>query len=340
MPPSSSACEFSPVPPISPSAAALLARARGLIDIEIQALDDLKTQLDDGLLAVLDILAACQGRIIVTGMGKSGLIGRKIAATFSSTGTPALFLHPAEGVHGDLGALMASDVVIAISSSGETPEILGVLPLVKRYGLPLIAVTGNLQSTLARRADRTLNIAVRQEACPLGLAPTSSTTVTLALGDVLAILLLERKGFTQEDFALFHPAGTLGKRLLLRVDDIMHTGEALPRVAPHTPFLDTLDEISRQKLGMTLVLGDDGRLAGVVTDGDIRRALVQRRDIHALCAHHVMTPAPQTIDPDALAVSALRLMEQRKITTLAVLDADRRALGVVHMHDILNQGIS
>ncbi|MBK8190336.1 MAG: KpsF/GutQ family sugar-phosphate isomerase [Vampirovibrionales bacterium] len=317
-----------------------MARACAVLDIEIQALQDLKTQLDDSLSAAIGLLANCQGRIIVTGMGKSGLIGRKIAATFSSTGAPALFLHPAEGVHGDLGALTLQDVVIAISSSGETPEILNVLPLVKRYGLPLIAMTGNQKSTLARRADVTLNIAVRQEACPLGLAPTSSTTVTLALGDVLAILLLERKGFTQDDFALFHPAGALGKRLLLRVADIMRAGEALPIITPKTPFLEALDEISGKKLGMALAVNESGQLEGVVTDGDIRRALTQRRDIHTLLAGEMMTRAPQTIDPDALAVSALRLMEQRKITTLAVVDAHHAPIGVVHMHDILNQGVS
>jgi arabinose-5-phosphate isomerase len=319
---------------------ALLAKARGVVDVEIQALEDLKNQLDDQFVQAVELIEACKGRVIITGMGKSGLIGKKIAATLSSTGTPSYFLHPAEGSHGDLGMLMKQDIVIAISNSGETPEILGILPLVKRFGVPLIGMTGKATSTLAQQSDLVLNIAVRQEACPLGLAPTASTTATLALGDTLAVVLLERRGFSEEDFAMFHPAGNLGKRLLLRVQDVMHTGQSLPLVSLDTPFLDALMEASQKKLGMAIVQDRQGVMVGVLTDGDVRRALTRFTDPRSIPLEEVMTRAPKRVEPDELAVTALRRMEEHKITVLISCSPDGQPIGAVHMHDILKTGIS
>ena len=319
---------------------ALLAKARGVVDIEIQALEDLKSQMDDHFVRAIEMIEACSGRVIVTGMGKSGLIGKKIAATLSSTGTPSYFLHPAEGSHGDLGTLMKQDVVIAISNSGESPEILGILPLLKRFGVPLIAMTGKLNSTLAQQSDVTLNIAVRQEACPLGLAPTASTTATLALGDTLAVVLLERRGFSEEDFAMFHPAGSLGKRLLLKVKDVMHSGDALPLVKMDTPFLDALMEVSLKKLGMAIVVDATGSMQGILTDGDVRRALTRFENPREIAITDVMTSSPKRIEAEDLAVSALRIMEEHKITVLVSCSPDGQPVGAVHMHDILKTGIS
>ncbi len=332
-------------PPSLPQTAAgtdsvLLARARAIIDIEIEALEDLKTQLDANFVQAVELIERCTGRVIITGMGKSGLIGKKIAATLSSTGTPATFLHPAEGSHGDLGVLMKQDVVIAISNSGETPEILGILPLVKRFGVPLIAMTGKPQSTLGRQGDVVLNIAVRQEACPLGLAPTASTTATLALGDALAVVLLERRGFSEDDFALFHPAGALGKRLLLRVSDVMKSGEELPVVDLHTSFLDALMEVSLKKMGIAIVVDAQRRVQGILTDGDVRRALTRYAQVSDIVLADVMSRAPKQVNPDDLAVTALRKMEEHKITVLLCCNAEGQPIGAVHMHDILQTGIT
>jgi arabinose-5-phosphate isomerase len=327
-------------PQAATPAEAMLARARSIVDIEIQALEELKAQLDDNFVKTVELIEQCTGRVIITGMGKSGLIGKKIAATLSSTGTPAYFLHPAEGSHGDLGMLMKQDVVIAISSSGETPEILGILPLVKRFGVPLIAMTGKLNSTLAKQSDFILNIAVQQEACPLGLAPTASTTATLALGDTLAVVLLERRGFTQDDFAMFHPAGNLGKRLLLKVADVMQHGDALPLVTLDTPFLDALMQVSLKKLGMAVIVNENGLIEGILTDGDVRRALTRFPDPRQIALHEIITRSPKLINADELAVTALRLMEEHKITVLVCCQPDGRPHGVVHMHDILKTGIS
>lgn len=319
---------------------AVLARARAVLDIEIQALEDLKSQLDDNFLKAIELIEACTGRVVITGMGKSGLIGKKIAATLSSTGTPAYFLHPAEGSHGDLGILMKQDLVLAISNSGETPEILGILPLVKRFGVPLIGMTGKMDSTLARQSDVALNIAVRQEACPLGLAPTASTTATLAMGDTLAVVLLERRGFSAEDFAMFHPAGALGKRLLLRVSDVMHQGAELPLVSLDTPFLEALVEVGSKKMGMAVVVDENRRMQGILTDGDIRRALTRFADPRSIQLTDVITRAPKLVQPDDLAVTALRLMEENKITVLVSCDEAGHPIGAVHMHDILKTGIT
>jgi arabinose-5-phosphate isomerase len=327
------------LPEVKP-AEAVLARARGVIDVEIQALEDLKAQLDGRFIKAIEMIEACTGRVIITGMGKSGLIGKKIAATFSSTGTPAYFLHPAEGSHGDLGLLTRQDVVLAISNSGETPEILGILPLIKRFGVPLISMTGRLGSTLAQQSDVVLNISVRQEACPHGLAPTASTTATLALGDTLAVVLLERRGFSPEDFALFHPAGSLGKRLLLKVKDVMRQGDELPIVPENAPFLDALLEASRKKMGMAMVVDTQGRLQGLLTDGDIRRALLRFNDPRGIQLKDVITRTPRTAAPEELAFAALRRMEEHQITVLVICSPEGMPIGAVHMHDILRTGIS
>lgn len=325
---------------------ATLSRARAVVDVEIQALEDLKNQLNDDFFKAIELIETVPGRVVVTGMGKSGLIGKKIAATLSSTGTPAFFLHPAEGSHGDLGVLTSQDVVIAISNSGETPEILNVLPLIKRLGLPLIAMTGKPESTLGKQSDAVLNVAVRQEACPLNLAPTASTTSTLVMGDALAVVLLERKGFTPDDFALVHPAGSLGKRLLVTVNDLMHTGEDLPLISLETPFLEALVEITAKKLGIGIIIDNSQAVQGILTDGDIRRALTKQAegvDISAIKLKDIMTESPMTITPEELAVSALRKMEEKKITVLLVKSAEdstNNSLGVIHMHDILKTGIS
>jgi arabinose-5-phosphate isomerase len=317
----------------------MLEKARWVLALERDAIDRVAQQLDERFNQVVSILEQCHGRVILTGMGKSGLIARKIAATFSSTGTPAYFLHPGEGIHGDLGMMMPEDVVIAISNSGETPEILQVLPVVKHLGLPLVALTGNPSSTLARRAQVMLDVSVEQEACPLNLAPTASTTVTLALGDALAVVLMARKGFTPNDFAVFHPAGSLGKRLLLMVADVMHTGQAIPKVQLGASFKEALLEITLKKMGMTLVLNDAGHTIGVITDGDIRRVLTRSLDLDTLQVDDVYTPDPKSIDRDALAASALALMETHQIMVLVINTTDGFPEGIVHMHDLLRTGI-
>ena len=319
---------------------AVIKRAQEIIGIEIEGLQTVQSQLDLSFVRAVQLLKNCQGRVIITGMGKSGLIGKKIAATMSSTGTPALFLHPAEGSHGDFGSVTAQDVIIAISNSGETPELLSILPLIKRFEIPLIAMTGQLQSTLSERADVVLNIAVPQEACSLGLAPTSSTTATLAMGDALAVVLLEEKQFTENDFALFHPAGALGKKLLLTVTDLMHTGDSLPLVDTNASFIDALLTMSEKHLGVAIILDTNKDCLGVLTDGDVRRALMKYRDVHQIELTAVLTKHPKTIESSALVVSALKLMQEHKITVLLVLDKQQKPCGLLHMHDILRAGIS
>lgn len=316
-----------------------LGRVSEIIDIEKKGLSAIQNQLTDDVDIALDLMASCEGRVVVTGMGKSGLIGKKIAATLSSTGTPAIFLHPAEGSHGDLGTVTRSDVVLAISNSGETPEILAVLPLIKRFGLPLISMTGKPQSALAKASTAVLNIAVPEEACSLGLAPTTSTTATLAMGDALAVVLLERKGFTSDDFAMFHPAGSLGKRLLLKVEDVMASGSDVPQVTENTPFIDVLGEINAKTLGMTTVVDGFGRLIGVVTDGDIRRALTSQPNTIAITMADLMGRQPKTITSNALAVEALAMMEAHKITSLIVVEDDL-PVGVIHFHALIREGIA
>lgn len=312
---------------------------RGVLAIEARAVERLMERVDDNFVAACRHMLACQGRIVVIGMGKSGHIGGKIAATLASTGTPAFFVHPAEASHGDLGMITAKDVVLALSNSGETDEILTILPIIKRLGVPLIALTGNPGSSLARNASVHIFVGVEQEACPLGLAPTASTTAALAMGDALAVALLEARGFTSEDFARSHPGGRLGRRLLLLIDDLMHSGERTPRSRPHDPLDRVLLEMTRKGLGMTVVVDAADRVLGVFTDGDLRRALDQRVDLHTCPVAEVMTAPGKTIAPRQLAVEALALMERHKITALPVIDEERQLLGVIHMHDLLRAGV-
>ena len=311
-----------------------LESARRVLRIEAEAIGELLQRLDARFEQAVDLLMSCKGRVVITGMGKSGLIGRKIAATFSSTGTPALFMHPAEAVHGDLGMLMRDDVALAVSYGGETEEIIALLETIKRLGLRMIALTGNPRSTIAMASDVVVDVSVKEEACSLNLAPTASTTVAMAMGDALAIALLDRRGFSPRDFAALHPGGRLGKKLL-RVEDLMHAGEALPRVDVSAKMPDVIYEISKKSLGMTTVVDAAGRLAGVLTDGDLRRLMQQRGAATIdLVVGDCMTKNPQTIAPGELAGSALRIMEDRKITSLVVIDAERKPLGVVHLHDL------
>ncbi len=310
-----------------------LALARKVLRTEADAILSLVSRLDGGFTAAVQLLYECRGRVILTGMGKSGIICRKIAATLSSTGTPAFFLHPAEAIHGDLGVIQADDAVVALSYSGETEELLRVLETIRRLGARLIAITGNPRSTLSQAADITIDCSVAEEACPMNLVPTASTTAALALGDALAMALLVRKGFREEDFASLHPGGKLGKRLM-RVEHLMHTGAELPAVGATTAMRDVIYEMSRKGLGMTCVMDDEGRLAGIITDGDLRRHMAATPDVLGRTAGDVMTRGPVTIDRGMLAVQALSLMEQRKITSLVVVD-DRRAVeGVLHLHDL------
>jgi arabinose-5-phosphate isomerase len=317
----------------------ILQRAREVVGIEAAGVSSLADQLDQSFVRAIDILRRCAGKVVVTGMGKSGLICRKIAATFSSTGTPALFLHAADGIHGDLGMIMKGDVVLAVSYSGETDEILKLIPIVRRLGLELIVITGNAKSALAQAADVTLVAAVKEEACPLGLAPTASTTAALALGDALAVVLLEEKGFGAEDFALRHPGGALGRKLL-RVEELMHRGRQLPTVFQKTPMKETLLEITSKRLGVTGVVDDNGGLVGVITDGDLRRGLETKGSIFHLTAGELMTREPKTIPGDTLAATAVQIMEKHSITSLFVLEnGGRKPIGIVHLHDLLKAGV-
>ncbi len=319
---------------------ALIRRAARVLAVEARGIEELKERIDGRFSRAIDILMQSPGKLILTGVGKSGLIGRKIAATFASTGTPAFFLHPAEGMHGDIGMVRKGDVVIALSNSGETEEIVRLLPIFKRMGLSIIALTGNPDSTLARYADVSLDAGVEEEACPLGLAPTTSTTAALALGDALAVVLFEEKGFSLEDFATLHPGGALGHRLQ-KVEDIMHRGEEVPLVSLETPLKDALFVISSKRLGVTGVVRENGTLAGVITDGDVRRAMARGIDLFTTKAGEIMTRNPKRLVSSELAASALRKMEEFSITSLFVFDErDPEALvGIVHIHDLLKAGI-
>jgi arabinose-5-phosphate isomerase len=308
--------------------------ARRVLRIEAEALAELQRRLDGSFERAVDLLLACKGRVVVIGMGKSGLIGRKIAATFSSTGTPSVFLHPAEALHGDLGMLMRDDVVMAVSYGGETEEIAALLETIKRLGLRMIALTGHPKSTIGAASDVTLDVSVKEEACSLNLAPTASTTAAMAMGDALAVTLLDRRGFSHGDFAALHPGGRLGKRLL-RVENLMHSGDAMPRVSASAKMPDVIYEISKKGLGMTTVVDVEGRLAGILTDGDLRRLMQQRGAATIdLVVGDCMNKSPQTLALGELAGSALRMMEERKITSLVVTDTGRKPLGVVHLHDL------
>ncbi|MFW6021121.1 MAG: KpsF/GutQ family sugar-phosphate isomerase [Guyparkeria sp.] len=314
--------------------------AREVIDIERQAVDALPDRLDQAFVDACRLMLDCEGRVIVTGMGKSGHIGGKIAATLASTGTPAFFVHPGEASHGDLGMITDRDVVIALSNSGETGEMLAILPVIKRLGVGLIAMTGRPESSLAQAADVHLDVGVDREACPLNLAPTASTTATLVMGDALAVALLDARGFQPEDFALSHPGGSLGRRLLLHVRDVMHTGEQLPRVGPRQSVKQALLVMSSGGLGMTAVVDDDGRLLGLFTDGDLRR-LLDRSDFDLDCPiERVMTPDPRTCPANVLAAEAMAMMERDKINGLLVVDEHKRLVGALNMHDLLRAGVA
>lgn len=314
--------------------------AREVLDIESSSIEKLKSRLDEKFVQAIEILYGCKGRIIVTGMGKSGIIGKKIAATFSSTGTPSFFLHPAESTHGDSGVITREDVVLAISNSGETAELLQILPLVKRFDIKLIALTGKSSSTLAQRSDIALDISVEKEACPLGLAPTASTTATLAIGDALAVCLLEKRGFTSEDFLLFHPSGSLGKGILYKVEDLMISGEELPIVAKNSPFLEAIIEISNKKLGVAVVVDENNNTAGILTDGDIRRIIIKNKDVSDVTVADAMTANPKTIDRDAVAAKALQIMEKYSITSIVVTNENQIPVGIIHIHSLLKAGVA
>jgi arabinose-5-phosphate isomerase len=317
-----------------------LKRGRQVLEIEANAILALIDRLDQRFEQAVALLDRCQGRVVVTGMGKSGIIGRKIAATLASIGVPSVFLHPAEGIHGDLGMVSRGDLVIALSNSGETEELLKILPAIKRLGVPMISLTGNVESMLAKNSDVVLDVSVKEEACPLDLAPTASTTATLALGDALAMALLEHKGVKPEDFARFHPGGTLGKRLLLTVEEVMHSDKAIPTVSPTAPLRNVIVEISSKKLGVTTIVDGSGRLLGVITDGDLRRLLeTGGDDLLSRPAEAVMSKHPKTIHRTTLAAEAVGLMERHAITVLIVTDAEQRVEGVVHLHDLLKAGV-
>jgi arabinose-5-phosphate isomerase len=329
----------SPPKPVDLDSAQLLARARRVLEIEVAAVIALQSRLNDSFVNACRLLHDCKGRVVVTGMGKSGHIGNKIAATLASTGTPAFFLHPAEASHGDIGMITHDDVVIAISNSGETVELLTILPVIKRLGVPLIAMTGRLQSTLAKAAAAVLDVSVPEEACPHNLAPTASTTATLAMGDALAVAVLEARGFSEQDFARSHPGGTLGRRLLLHVEDVMRTGDQLPTVSADTSLRDGLLEMSRKGLGMTAIVDERGRVLGIYTDGDLRRTLDQPLDLKTTPMREVMTAHPKTIRPRVLAAEAVHLMETSRITQLLVVDEHDVLVGALNVHDLFRAGV-
>jgi arabinose-5-phosphate isomerase len=321
------------------SPAQLTARGRRVLATEAAAVAALVDRLGEDFARACELLLACEGRVVVTGMGKSGHVGNKIAATLASTGTPSFFLHPAEASHGDIGMITARDAVIALSNSGETEELLTILPLLKRLAVPLIALTGNEASTLARYATVTLDVSVPEEACPLNLAPTASTTAALAMGDALAVAVLEARGFTEEDFARSHPGGSLGRRLLLHVEEVMRRGAELPEVGPDTPLSAGLLEMSRKGLGMTTIVDERRRVLGIFTDGDLRRALDRQLDVHATPMREVMTAGGKVARPRMLAAEAVHMMEEHRITALPVVDDDGVLVGALNVHDLLRAGV-
>jgi len=312
-----------------------------VLEIESNAIKALIKRIDENFSKAVDLICDCQGRVVVTGMGKSGLIGKKIASTFASVGTPALFLHAAEGIHGDIGMIVKGDLVIAISNSGETEEIIQLIPNLKRFDIKLIGITGNIHSTLAKRSDIILDVSVKEEACPLGLVPTASTTATLAIGDALAVAIIQKKGFKKGDFAIFHPGGSLGKKLLTTVGDLMHTGNAIPIVKESTLLKDIIFEISSKRLGVTSVVNHSNELLGIITDGDLRRLMEKKIDnrIFNIKASDFMSISPKTIEKDALASKALQIMEKYSITSLLIVNDKKKPKGIIHIHDILKLGI-
>jgi arabinose-5-phosphate isomerase len=310
-----------------------------VIETELAAVEALKSRLGENFNRACELMLACEGRIVVTGMGKSGHIGGKIAATLASTGSPAFFVHPGEASHGDLGMITRKDVVLALSNSGNTGEILTIVPIIKRFGVPLISMTGNPDSSLSRAAEVNLDVSVAQEACPLGLAPTASTTAALVMGDALAIALLQARGFSAEDFALSHPGGSLGRRLLLHVEDIMHAGTGIPQVSPDATVSQALLEMTGKGLGMTAIVDTENKVLGVYTDGDLRRSLDKNIDVHSTLISEVMTAGGKRVQPHDLAAAALKLMDDSKINAVLVVDLDGSLVGALNMHDLLRAGV-
>ncbi len=319
-------------------ARSIIATARKVLSIESQAIAELENRIDSQFVDVVQHLNHCK-HLVVTGVGKSGLIGKKISSTFSSIGLPSLFLHASEASHGDLGMISDGDTVIAISNSGETEEIVKLLPIFNRIQCTLVGMTGNMQSSLAKRSDYVLDVSVKEEACSKDLVPTASTTATLAMGDALAMAFMELRGVQEEDFALNHPGGSLGRKLLTLVDDLMHSGEDIPRIKEDADIYQVLKEISQKRLGMTVVVGDQGQLLGIITDGDLRRLIEKQKDISQACAKDMMVTHPKTITKDTLAAKAVRIMQDHSITSLAVLSDDQKIEGIIHLHDILKAGV-
>ncbi|MFT4560772.1 MAG: arabinose-5-phosphate isomerase [Gammaproteobacteria bacterium] len=319
--------------------ARLLSLGRSVLEIESRAIGDLAKEIDQTFAEAAEIMLGCRGRIVVLGMGKSGHIGSKIAATLASTGSPAFFVHPGEASHGDMGMITADDVVLALSNSGETDEIVILIPLIRRLGVPLVAMTGNGHSNLAKQATVHVDVGVREEACPLGLAPTSSTTAALAMGDALAIAMLQARGFTEEDFALSHPGGALGRRLLLKINGLIHTGKDMPVVTPDTSVAEALVEVTQKGLGMTAVVDHQSSVLGIFTDGDLRRVIDQRIDINTTSIREVMTTQCTTVSANILAADALRIMQDGKFNALLVVNSDQRLIGVLNMHDLLRSRV-
>ncbi|MEQ1580025.1 MAG: KpsF/GutQ family sugar-phosphate isomerase [Steroidobacteraceae bacterium] len=322
-----------------PDSKRLLERGAKVLATEAAAVSALAPRLGSGFIEACRLILACDGRVVVTGMGKSGHVANKIAATFASTGTPSFFVHPAEASHGDIGMITRRDVVVALSNSGETEELARILPVIKRIDTPLIALTGRPDSTLGRAATVVLDVSVAEEACPLNLAPTASTTAALAMGDALAVGVLEARGFTEQDFALSHPGGSLGRRLLLHVADVMRTGDSLPHVRPEAPLKEGLLEMSRKGLGMTTVTDKDGKLLGVFTDGDLRRVLDRTLDLSGVSMRDVMTPQPKAVQPRMLAAEAVHLMETHRITALPVVDENNVVVGALNVHNLFRAGV-
>lgn len=318
----------------------IIEKAKQVLKIESEAIQSLIDRIDDNFVKTVDLLDKCEGRVVVTGVGKSGIIGAKISATFASIGIPSLFLHAADAIHGDLGMITRKDMVIAISNSGESEEILNLLPAIKRFGVMLVSITGNTDSTLAKKSDIVLDVSIKEEACPLGLIPTASTTVAMALGDALAITLLDKRGFKEQDFAVLHPGGSLGKKLLTRVSDLMHVGREIPSVVKTAPLKDVIMEISSKKLGVTIVVDKDDKVVGIITDGDLRRIMEKNKDdLFQTTAEEMMSANPKTVEKNDLAAKAIQIMEKHSITSLITINGSKNPTGIIHLHDILKAGV-
>ena len=318
----------------------VIEKAKQVLKIESEAIQALINRIDDTFVKTVDLLDKCKGRVVITGIGKSGIIGKKISATLASIGVPSIFLHAADGIHGDLGMITRNDMVIAISNSGESEEILNLLPAIKRFNVSLVSMTGNVNSTLAKKSDVVLNVSVKEEACPMGLVPTASTTATMAMGDALAMALLHKRGFKEEDFAVLHPGGSLGKKLLTQVDDLMHSGSKIPTINRDAPLKDVIMEISSKKLGIVIVVDQHDKILGIITDGDLRRLMEKKeKDTFKTTAEEMMSTNPKTIEKNALAARALQIMEKHSITSLIITNGSKGPTGIIHLHDILKSGV-